>query len=667
MRAALKTLLPRTKEIRVPIATKLVLSFLIIAVFISTIYMIVGVQLISNRIVSEAQDKVRNDLNTARELYLSNLEQINSVVRINANRFFLRDALASGEIDAAYKELQHVRQNEKLDVLTLTDDSGKVILRTSFFDHTGDDQSDNELVKAVLEYKVPVSTTLIVSEHELNQESPLLASQAHIDFIDTPLARERAEADETSGMMLIAGAPIFDDEDNLMGVLYGGTLLNRNFEIVDKVKQTVYEELQYEGKDIGTATIFQDDVRISTNVENQDGTRALGTRVTEEVYNQVVGEGQPWIGRAYVVNDWYITAYEPIRDIAGKIIGILYVGLLEAKYSDIRQGMILTFSGITIAGVLVALIVSYFIARWILVPIFKLIDASKAVAGGDLNTKVQINTKDELEYLAESFNAMALALRKRDEQLKEFATQKIMASERLALIGQLSANVAHELNNPLTGIVTYCHLILEDTSPDDPNKNSLEKIVGAATRCRDIIRGLLDFSRQRKPDKALSNINTVMEQCLSFVENQALFLNIDITKNFQEDLPMMVLDASQIERVIMNMIINAAEAMEGEGDLILTTRSVQQNNFVEIEFRDTGPGISGENIEKIFDPFFTTKDVGHGTGLGLAISFGVVKAHNGTITVESEPGKGTIFIVRLPVSVAEEVPENGQPIQSFSY
>ena len=382
--------MPRTKEIRVPIATKLVLSFLIIVVFISTIYMIVGVQLISNRIVSEAQDKVRHDLNAARELYLSNLEQINSAVRINANRFFLRDALLTGNFSEAYHELQQVRQGEGLDVLTLTDETGEVILRTSFFDHTGDNQADNELVKAVLEYNVPVSSTLLVTGEELNQESPLLANQAHISFIETPLARERDETEETAGMMLIAGAPVFDDQNDLIGVLYGGTLLNRNFGIVDKVKETVYEEVQYKGKDIGTATIFQDDVRISTNVENEDGTRALGTRVTEEVYNQVVGHGQPWIGRAYVVNNWYITAHEPIRDIAGKIIGILYVGVLEEKYNDIRQSMIITFGAITIAGVLVALIVSYFIARWILIPIFKLIDASKAVAGGDLNTKVEI-------------------------------------------------------------------------------------------------------------------------------------------------------------------------------------------------------------------------------------------------------------------------------------
>ncbi len=666
MRDSLQALLGRTKEIRLPIATKLVLSFLVIVAFISTIYMVVGIRLISNRILSEAQDKVRHDLNAARELYLGGQERLNSAVRLTANRFFLREALLSGDLDEAYHELWSVRKQEGLDVLTLTDDKGKVILRTSYIDHIGDDQSGDELIKAVLEGHEPIASTILVSGDDLKQESPLLAKKAYFSFIDTPLAREREETEETAGMMLKAASPVFDDQNNLIGILYGGTLLNRNFEIVDKVKETVYEEVQYKGKDIGTATIFQNDVRISTNVKNDDGSRALGTRVTEEVYNQVVNDGEPWIGRAYVVNDWYITAYEPIRDVANNIIGILYVGVLEEKYNDIQQGMILTFFAITIAGVLVSLIVSYFIAQRILVPIFMLVDASKAVAGGDLDAKVEISTNDELEDLADSFNAMAQALKKRDQQLKEFTTQKIMASERLALIGQLSANVAHELNNPLTGIVTFSHLILENTDCDDPKKKNLEKIVGQAIRCRDIIRGLLDFSRQRKPDKVLSNINTVMDQCLSFVENQALFLNIEIHKYFQEDLPMVVIDPSQIERVIMNMIINAAEAMDGDGELILTTRSGFGQDSVVLEFTDTGPGISEENIEKIFDPFFTTKDVGHGTGLGLAISYGVIKAHKGSITVESELGKGTTFVVRLPVKAIDEVPENGNAIQNIS-
>jgi two-component system NtrC family sensor kinase len=660
MTSKLEALVDRARSIQVPIATKLVLSFLLIVAFISTVYMIVGVRLIGDRIVAEAQDKVRHDLNAARELYLGNLAHINDIVRVTADRFFLREALLSGNLEDAYHELQRVRIQEGLDVLTLTDQGGNVLLRTAFYDQGGDNQSHDEIIRNVLENEESAASTVIVSGEDLERESPLLRKKAYFEFIETPRARDRDEFEETAGMMLKAASPIFDSDNNVIGILYGGTLLNRNFEIVDKVKETVYEEVIYEGKDIGTVTIFQDDVRISTNVKNNEGSRALGTRVTEEVYDQVVNHGEPWIGRAYVVNDWYITAYEPIRDVANKIIGILYVGVLEEKYLDIRQGAVLTFLGITIAAALVALIVSYFMAQRILIPIFKLVNASKAVASGDLDATVEVNTNDELEYLADSFNAMALALKKRDTQLKEFATQKIMESEKLALIGQLAANVAHELNNPLQGIVTYSHLILENTDNDDPAKTSVEKIVGQAIRCRDIIRGLLDFSRQRKPDKILSNLNSVMDQCLSFVEDQALFHNIKITKSFQEDLPMIVIDPSQIERVIMNMIINAAEAMDKGGELILSTRLDLNSDFIELEFKDTGQGISEKDLEKIFDPFFTTKDVGHGTGLGLAISYGIVKSHFGTITVESKAGEGTTFLVRLPLQTVVEGQGNGR-------
>jgi two-component system NtrC family sensor kinase len=304
--------------------------------------------------------------------------------------------------------------------------------------------------------------------------------------------------------------------------------------------------------------------------------------------------------------------------------------------------------------------VSYYMARRILIPINKLVTASQDVADGNLDTQVEVKTNDELEYLADTFNAMAQALKRRDEQLRDFATQRIMQSERLALIGQLSANVAHELNNPLQGIVTYSHLLLEDEESRSSTKVEIEKIVGQANRCRDIIRGLLDFSRQRKPDKTLSDLNSVLSDCVSLLENQAIFHNIQINKNLQEDLPMLICDPSQIERVFINLIINAAEAMDGNGQLILETQHIPTDEFVKIAISDTGPGIRPEDIDKIFDPFFTTKDVGHGTGLGLAISYGIVKAHRGTLTVESELEKGTSFTVSLPLSTPQNGTDNGQ-------
>ncbi|MGB2909540.1 MAG: cache domain-containing protein [Anaerolineales bacterium] len=642
-------------DVRVPIATKLILSFLLIIVIISVVFMVVGVQLISNRIVSEAQEKVRHDLNAAREIYLSKLCHINDVVRLTANRFFLEEAILSGNFDAAKFELLRIINKEELDVLTITDASGRVLIRTSNLSLSGDDQSEDDLVKVVLDSQRPIASTSIVNADDIRKESPLLAELAYFKFIDTPMARVRDDTEETAGMMMKAAAPIFDDQNHLIGVIYGGTLLNRNFEIVDKIKQTVFEDVKYKDQDVGTATIFQDDVRISTNVENEDGSRAIRTRVTEEVYDQVVINGKPWIGRAYVVNNWYITAYEPIRDVYDRIIGILYVGVLEQKYLDIKRQTIISFLAITLAGALVSLIMSYFIAHGISTPINKLVSASKEVAGGNLDANVEIKSNDEFGELAESFNAMAMALKERDKKLKDFTKRKIVESERLALIGQLSANVAHELNNPLQGIVTYSHLLLEKMPNENSNRDSVQKIVTQANRCKDIIRGLLDFSRQRKPDKTLCDVNVVLNDCVSLLENQALFHNIKIINDFEASLPMAVIDPSQIERVFMNLIINAAEAMNGSGQLTSSTRFDPFENFIEVKFIDTGQGITKDDLARIFDPFFTTKEVGHGTGLGLAISYGIVKEHGGTISVESKVSKGTTFSVRLPVRVEERV------------
>ncbi len=640
----------KLRNIPVPIGTKLMMSYLLVIGLISVIFMVVGIWLIRSLILSEAQEKVRNDLNSAREIYLSELMHIDDTVRSTANRFFLRDALLSGDMDFAFDEMTRIKETENLDVLAITDKYGYVLIRTCNPDLKGDNQGHDEIIHRVLYSKEPIAGTIIVSGDDLLRDTPALAEQAHIQLVDTPLARYREETEVTDGMMLKAAAPILDYKNNLIGVVYGGVLLNQNYAIVDKVKQTVYEDLTYKGQDIGTATIFMDDVRISTNVKNKDGARAIGTRVSEEVYDQVITQGEPWIDRAYVVNNWYITAYEPLRDVYGRIIGILYVGLLEQKYQDVQRQTGLFFLAITIAGAAASMVVSYFVARRILGPIKKLVTASQEVAQGNLDAEVLVSTNDELRYLADSFNAMARSLKKRDEQLKDFATQRIMESERLALVGQLSANIAHELNNPLQGIVTFSHLLLEDSVCDDATTRfSLEKIVGQANRCRDIIRGLLDFSRQRKPEKALCNLNEVLHECVSLVEHQSLFHNIHVDNYFQEDLPMAIIDHAQIERVFINMIINAAEAMEGSGHLTISTRYNPENEFVEVALSDTGPGINEENLKKIFDPFFTTKDIGHGTGLGLAISYGIVKGHKGTISVDSEEGRGTTFVVGLPI------------------
>jgi len=225
-----------------------------------------------------------------------------------------------------------------------------------------------------------------------------------------------------------------------------------------------------------------------------------------------------------------------------------------------------------------------------------------------------------------------------------------MESERLAVVGQLAADVAHELNNPLQGIVTYSQLMLERMPPDDSQRPSVEKIANQATRCAIIIRGLLDFSRPKRPQKRPADVATTIEECLSLVEDRAIFHNIEVVRDYEPNMPATVIDPAQMQQVYMNLIINAAEAMGGVGRLIVATRHDVGRGIVQASFSDTGHGISDENMGRIFDPFFTTKEAGHGTGLGLAISFGIVKEHGGTIIVESEEGRGTTFTIELPVN-----------------
>jgi two-component system NtrC family sensor kinase len=636
--------------VRIPIATKLILGFLLIVVIMSAVFSVVGVQVIGDRIVSEAQEKVRTDLNSAREIYLNYLGRISDEIRFVSDRTFVRDGSVYRDKRRLTDQLVSIRKREKLDVLTLTDPRGCVLLRTTNPQLFGDDQSHDDIVRAVLQKRELVASTAVISAVDLQRESPHLAERSYFKFIYTPMARVREEQEETSGLMLKAAAPIFSFDNRFVGIVYGGVLLNRNFEIVDKIKQTVFQNVIYEGKDIGTATIFLDDLRISTNVKNGDGTRAVGTRVAEEVYDQVAKEGNQWIGRAYVVNNWYITAYEPLRNVSNSIVGILYVGILEQKYTDIKSRTEIAFLVITLLGASVSMTLSYFVSRNISGPVKKLANASRDVAQGNLDTKVEIRSRDELRELADSFNFMASALKARDEKLKEFAREKIMESERLAIIGQLAADVAHEINNPMQGIVAYSHLLMERIPGENSTKDSVRKIVTQASRCTEIIRGLLDFSRQRKPQKRSSDVNLILQECVSLIDDQTLFHNIQIIKDIKENLPRVVIDPSQMQQVFINMIMNAAEAMDGSGQLTLTTRLEPIDGFIEIEFIDTGHGISDENLERIFDPFFTTKEMGHGTGLGLAISYGIIKEHQGTISVQSEVDKGTTFVVRLPVT-----------------
>jgi two-component system NtrC family sensor kinase len=334
------------------------------------------------------------------------------------------------------------------------------------------------------------------------------------------------------------------------------------------------------------------------------------------------------------------------------------------------------YNRMLLSGVVSVIVLSFLssllFTRFVNRPIDKLLAATKTAAHGNLDQTVGVSSNDELGELAGSFNNMITELKRsrdaiegwtqtleqrvqeRTRELQEVQDQLIRAG-KMAALGELAAGVAHEINNPLTGVLTFSSLILKKLDDNHPWKRDLENIVQQTTRCRNIVKGLLDFARQRKPDKKEWDIHFLIDRTVTLVENQARFQNIKIVKELKNNMPMLAVDGDQIQQVFMNIIINAADAIGGDGGM-LTIKTESRDRIAEISFTDTGCGMSKEHLSKIFTPFFTTKETGKGTGLGLAISYGIIQSHGGEIEVESETGKGSIFRIKLPIEKRENPP-----------
>ena len=247
-----------------------------------------------------------------------------------------------------------------------------------------------------------------------------------------------------------------------------------------------------------------------------------------------------------------------------------------------------------------------------------------------------------------------------ERKLQETHLQ-LVNSEKMASLGKLAAGIAHEINNPLGGILIYSSLLMEDLPKEDPKRQDLARVVQEAGRCKEIVRSLLEFARQTEPTMEPVDINRAITDDLFFLENQALFHNIRIVKNLDPSLPLPTGNGGQLKQVFMNIIINAAEAMLGTGELTIATYPASDRNSILMEFTDTGEGIPEENFSRIFEPFFTTKDVGKGTGLGLATSYGIIEDHGGKIFVKSKVGEGTTFTIELPIYLVNRTGSEEKP------
>jgi two-component system NtrC family sensor kinase len=645
--------------------SKLIASFLGVSLLVGGVSLFIGGQLLYKAVLGEATNRVRLDLNAAREIYLNRIKSIVCPLSVACMEPALRSALKEKDVSQITPRLETVEKRAELDFVGAVTREGNTLCRIGKGDiHCETAEVANPIAELIFQRMVPVSGTVILSREFLYAQSPELADRARIRVLPTPRAAPKEEEqEETSGMALVAAFPIFDD-GKLLGMIYGGVLLNRSSAIVDTVRDTVFQNEIYKGRSIGTATIFFNDLRISTNVLTTEGKRAVGTYVSEEVKEHVLGKGERWTDRAFVVSDWYITAYEPIEDIFGNRVGMLYVGVLEENYVDMRRNALTVLILIVAAGMALAIGLGYLLANRIMSPVHRLIKASQQVSEGNLTPEIGPISKDEIGVLQNTFKDMVVSLEERDKRRRAESENRLLQSEKQASVGRLAAGVAHEINNPLTGVLTFTRILQRSQSIGDKDRDHLQKIAESTVRVRDIVKGLLDFSRQTELDREPTDVNRLVRSVISAMENQALIKGVTLEFNPGEDLPMITVDRNQFQSVVINLIINALDATEQGGTISASTgisvsASDTGQKAVEISIADTGCGIAPENLDKLFEPFFTTKEVGKGTGLGLAVTYGIVQRHGGTIRVQSELGHGSTFTVWIPVeeqSSSESVP-----------
>ncbi|MBS0435234.1 MAG: cache domain-containing protein [Proteobacteria bacterium] len=609
--------------------------------------------------------KVRSDLAVANGYFERVLGEVGASAAAVAESHALQLALARPASGELVTLLQRFKAREALDFVNLRRDDGTLL--------ASDSGRDAALAAAPLlrprAEATRHATVEVLSLAELRALAPALLPRVTVPLVPTRNAAPTTRAQEDRAMVVLANAPVLAADGSLVGHVQAGVLLNRNLAFIDHINEIVYPAGSLPFGSQGTATLFLDDVRISTNVRlfgADPGTRAIGTRVSQTVRDAVLGEGATWLDRAFVVGDWYVSAYEPLVDGAGQRVGMLYVGFLEQPFTWLKYGALAAIGLIFFAVMIGAALLSLRGARGIFRPIEQMAQTMQRVEGGEMGARVgPVASHDEIGQLAghldhlldviaektralERWNAELDAKVAERTRALEAAQQQLVRSEKLAAVGQLTASIAHEVNNPIAVIQGNLDLARELLGADAQRvAGELRLVDEQVERMRLIVTQLLQFARPNEFAGYVDEVELapVLESCLVLVAHLLVRTNIVLVRELHATRRPAI-NRNELQQVIVNLLVNAVHAMPEGGTLTLATRDAGAEG-VEIDVMDTGAGLASEVLAELFQPFVTHKK--DGTGLGLWISRSIVERYGGDIRAANRAEGGAVFSVLLRV------------------
>ncbi len=638
-------------------------TLVVILMGVFTVY--AGLSFISETVFKEAKLRVQMDLNSAWTAFNEEKALLQMSVSLVSQYELFRSALrkksSSSHINNLLVEL---KKKHKLDFLNLVDKEGLIIGTSGKPEAINRKVRNDPVIEQAFLGNVTSGTSLI-SRENLLLKSNELAEHATISLIETERAIPTDRKVEDRGMILETAVPILDEKNQIYGIVYGGILLNRRYDLVDRIRNTVFELDYFEGKPLGTVTIFLGDTRIATNVITADSVRAIGTRISKEVYKTVIENGKRFADRAFVVNDWYLSAYDPIRDAKNNIIGILYVGLLEKKYTSYKEELTSKFIAIGLAAFFISVLLANYFSSKIRRPILKLVEATRNISSGKLNARVEgIRGGYEIVELANSFNSMAESLETDSKKLQEAAEQLkkayLEADEKNRAYLEMLGFVTHELKSPLASIVFAIGSLRDRLL--GPLTNSQESVLKSSARSADYlnatIANYLNLSRIEEGELKLKILkvyfrNVIVDPAIQRLTEMATDNLMEIKCSVPYDLEINC-DPDLMTSVFQNLISNAVK-YGFKGTTIKIDSDFQGQNKLVISVYNEGPGFNSSEKELLFTKFsrlnkenYSTKS---GTGLGLFVTKNIILKHGGEIWADSEHGKWAKFSFSISIDL----------------